>query len=638
MSSIITGEHSPTARETRISLTAPALSRNGGEDTMASSPPIRIEDEVITLELTGQREGLEPPFSLDWQLDLALARGTLSDESLASVRRLCGLLDSARSAVVGTSHAGSETTSAALFSCLDSALKAKRAVLDANRKSDALVTLPRSHRVSTNVKTVFPTVLIIVRHGKHGRRVSDTLSSLVHQFHLPIRSDHFLSWTRWEPDLPSALDNERNGNLDIAICTVSNAMELMRKQLMCLEMTRLVLWAEATQLFGSEFRRWTGGLYPSGSYLLASAIGRQKQRPRSVMIGPARQLKSLSIVNSQFLRARGYSIIIGDGERCGRGLSSGGTSTIVSTQEDDEKHVPPSQLAPQQQSSLLALPGELRNRIFEYLLVQGSSFSISWFRPAGGTSKDCRAVCSTFVKDWRHYGAVFDHHTTKWEGMSPSNLLALPQVNKQLALETLPLFYSANTFEFETFGAINVFVRSIGSNAIHLRYIDMHQVIIRSEYIFRHSRPFAAIRNCNLLPSLERLRIDCGRLLQDEDERHDDIVTVDQLLHAMKDYLLYWHDTHKDVHGRSGVLELIEMTTTCRTCAKPLDEEEVPEKSGHSHWCSWCKQVLWCPPTVVCRVDVTQARAEELRKKIKDVLALPGTKAEFNDMLSAECT
>lgn len=360
---------------------------------------------------------------------------------------------------------------------------------------------------------------------------------------------------------------------------------------------------------------------------MASAIGRRQHRPRSVMIGPVDQLRSLSIVNSRFLRARGDRVVIGNGGSGGPWLSSGDALTIASTQKDDEDQVTSSQLVSQQQSPLLALPGELRNRIYEYAIVQGSTFSISWFRPMGGTSRDCRAVCRTFVYDSHHYDTVFDHHTTKWVGMSPNTLLALPQASKQLAPEALPVFYSANTFEFETFGAVNVFVRSIGSNATHLRYIDMHQFCIKSQYTFRHSKPFAAIRNYDLLKGLERLRIDCGILLQDEDESLDDIFSEDQLLHALKDYLLYWHETHKDMHGRSGVLDLIKMTTTCRCCSKPLSEEEVPAERGHQHRCSSCERLLWCPPNVVCRVDVTQAWETGLRKKIKDILGVSDPRA-----------
>lgn len=218
---------------------------------MASSLPLRIEDEVISLELTGQREGLEPPFSLDWQLDLALARGKLSDESLASVRTLCGLLDSAGSAVVGTSHAGSDETSTALYSCFDFALKAKRDILHVKRESNSPNTPLQSRPLGANAKTAFPTVLIIFRTQEHGKRVSDTLGCLVQQFHLPIRCVDFVK----SICLPESLEIERHGSPDIMICSPWDATKLMSRHWMCLDMTRLVLWSEAPQLFGSKFRR-----------------------------------------------------------------------------------------------------------------------------------------------------------------------------------------------------------------------------------------------------------------------------------------------------------------------------------------------------------------------------------------------
>ena len=126
------------------------------------------------------------------------------------------------------------------------------------------------------------------------------------------------------------------------------------------------------------------------------------------------------------------------------------------------------------------LPPELRNRIYEMVLVEPERVKLQCYQPPDkqyyvtngkATSRTARDEVApvNHKRNSRYRGQQWDGK--KWKEV-PSTT-ALTQVNKQLNAETSSVLYGSNFFDFTTTAALERFLKQIGNNKQQLRAVGL---------------------------------------------------------------------------------------------------------------------------------------------------------------------
>lgn len=523
--------------------------------------PITVELQDFTLDDQG------PRFAIERRLSQSLGQLDFSHDHQTRIKTLCGLLECAGSAVVGTSTTGPETASTALIPCIDAALKAKNRSLELPRLG-VRDSLERNDKPTNRLDSerVRPLALIIVAHDIDIDQMLSYLGDLLQQTQISLRCTGI-----HDVGIPPPRNSKGHyPAIDIAVCSACGANELFeRKSTYCLDELKFVLWYNAHLWFGPGFRRTrllTADYVPT-VYKVASKI-RLYRKVRFVLLGPVEHLHSLSVIKRAVLATKGETRILEIDEsgnhlershiesprRALCGHDPDGTSRALLQQPPTEQTV----------SYFSRLPGEVRNNIYLHAVTAGSTFKIATFRPAAN-EKPCRAVLQAFFSP--HESIVFDHVQGKWEGEVPSTTFALSRVNKQLAAETLPMYYADSIFEFRSVGCMNVFLRSIGSLRPHLRHIK-----ITGGLAYLYTKPTTVFQSLAPLLGLRHLDIGYGSIVRSRSTQLDND-RLDQFVGDIKGYLASWHDTNKDELGASAVLDFVKLTRTCRKCRAEVDQK-----------------------------------------------------------------
>ncbi|KAF7194399.1 hypothetical protein HII31_04204 [Pseudocercospora fuligena] len=115
----------------------------------------------------------------------------------------------------------------------------------------------------------------------------------------------------------------------------------------------------------------------------------------------------------------------------------------------------------------LDLPPEIRNLIYDELLLEHSPVKIVTYKAKGRAR---RAVRSTLHHG--HPGLTWNSKLGTWKGQASSAHVIL-QVNKQILAEAGPIAYGSNVFQLDDYRGLRDFLEGIGSMRAHLKQIRL---------------------------------------------------------------------------------------------------------------------------------------------------------------------
>lgn len=202
--------------------------------------------------------------------------------------------------------------------------------------------------------------------------------------------------------------------------------------------------------------------------------------------------------------------------------------------------------------TFLDLPGELRNKVWDYVLETDVTFAIGIPQPESTSTPATPSQLS---------------QTT----------LALAQTNKTISTEVLGMVYGSNDFRFGNLCDLSDFVHRIGPMRAHLRRVDIIGSGCQPKML--KAGPWGLMLSMTKLRKLT-MSHQCVTCYHQRSETTE--TSIARFLDELKPLLRAWHSANKDRPDSPSLLQLVNIVKydSCRSCgARIKDGAEVCDTS-----------------------------------------------------------